>query len=535
MKILAVIPACEGSRRLPNKNIRIINGKPLIYYVIDNARRSRYITDVIVTTNSTEIITIAKQMGVKAKRRKPELCGKEVLLDTVVYDVTSEVSFQDYDYVVTLQSISPTLEVETLDTAIEECIEEQYDTVLSVADRPRFYWTVQEGKPVPGTPRDVSRHFLPSLYVETGAFLITRSCFMRPTSRLGDKIRLFELKGKEAIDVNTWGDLKQVENILNHKDAAFYVNGNNKLGLGHIYRVIELADELFFKPDIYFDTNQTDISVFGDTKHNLIPVNGVEDLFRKLEKKRYDRLINDILSTSKEYMQALRKALPNASIINFEDEGEGAELADVVFNALYEERDLSNVCTGEQYFIASKLFLIYDPITIHDKVQDVFVSFGGADPQNYTDRLLKIVSDPKYRNYHFHVVIGRAKYNTEKLLGYNKYENIQVLYDIHNMPEVMSKCDVAVTSRGRTGYELAMLGIPTISIAQNRRESLHTFISEQNGFTYLGVDPKDSVIEETLERYLHLDACARMELQSKMLRCDLRNGRKHVMNLIDNL
>lgn len=535
MRILAVIPACEGSERVPNKNIRVINGKPLVYYVIDNARRSRYITDVIVTTNSSEIATIAGQMGVKTKLRSAALCGKEVLLDTVVYDVSDKTPFENYDYVVTMQSISPTLEVDTLDRAICECIEGRYDTVVSVTNRPRYYWTMQDGKPVPSSQRDVSRHFLPPFYVETGGFLITRSCFMRPTSRLGEKIKLFELEGKEAIDVDTWGDLKQVENILRHKNAAFYVNGNNKLGLGHVYRVIELADEFFFKPDIYFDINQTDIAAFGKTTHNLIPVDGERGLLKALHEKQYDRLINDVLSTSKEFMLSLRKALPNAKIVNFEDEGDGAPLADVVFNALYEDDTVSNVCAGAQYFIASRLFLIYDPITIREKVQNVFISFGGADPQNYTDRLLKIISDPKFIPYQFYVVIGRAKHNVDELLKYNEYENIQVLYNINNMPEIMSKCDIAVTSRGRTGYELAMLGIPAISIAQNTRESFHTFISEKNGFEYLGVDPSDEKIEKTLEKYLHLNVFAREKLQRKMLDCELRDGRKRVMNLIDNL
>ena len=47
----------------------------------------------------------------------------------------------------------------------------------------------------------------------------------------------------------------------------------------------------------------------------------------------------------------------------------------------------------------------------------------------------------------------------DALLEYNKYEHIQVLYDVSNMPELMSSCDIAITSRGRTGYELALLGI----------------------------------------------------------------------------
>ena len=123
--------------------------------------------------------------------------------------------------------------------------------------------------------------------------------------------------------------------------------------------------------------------------------------------------------------------------------------------------------------------MIYDPIVIQEQVKNIFISFGGADPQNYTDRLLKIISDEKFSPYQFYVVIGRAKNNIDKLLAYNSFPNIQVLYNIDNMPEIMSKCDIAVTSRGRTGYELAMLGIPSISIAQNERESFHTFIREK--------------------------------------------------------
>lgn len=83
-------------------------------------------------------------------------------------------------------------------------------------------------------------------------------------------------------------------------------------------------------------------------------------------------------------------------------------------------------------------------------------------------------------------------------MEYNKYENIEVLYDIKNMPEIMSSCDIGITSRGRTGYELAILGIPTISMAQNARED-------------------------------------REDKQKQLLTHDLRKGRKRVLNLINSL
>ena len=63
MRILAVIPARAGSKSIPNKNIRLIGGYPLVYYAIHNALTSQYITDVIVTTDSEEVRIIAKQMG----------------------------------------------------------------------------------------------------------------------------------------------------------------------------------------------------------------------------------------------------------------------------------------------------------------------------------------------------------------------------------------------------------------------------------------------------------------------------------------
>ena len=129
--------------------------------------------------------------------------------------------------------------------------------------------------------------------------------------------------------------------------------------------------------------------------------------------------------------------------------------------------------------------MFYEPITIKDKVETVFISFGGADPQNYSDRLLKIITQEKYLEYNFKVVLGRAKLNVSELIEYNKYDNIEVLFDISNMPEIMIQCDIALTSRGRTGYELALLGIPSIAMAQNKREESTDLLIMKTDFLIL--------------------------------------------------
>ncbi len=535
MKILAVIPARAGSKAIPNKNIRTINGHPMVYYALRNALNSKYITDVIVSTDSYDVKIIAEQMGVKCHWRKPELCGDSITLDEVIYDVVMCNKIR-CDYIITMQPTSPTLNYKTLDSAIEYTIDKDLDTVISVKNAPHLSWRSENGKKVPNYKKRLNRQYLPANYMETGAFVISKRNAVTESSRLGNKLDVFEISDNEAVDVDTFIDLYTVSEILNQKKIAIYVNGNNLRGTGHIYRALELADEFLSKPDIYYDVNQTEHHLFGTTTHNLNPVNGIVELFQIIKEKQYDILINDILSTSLDYMIGLRSVMPeNGKIINFEDEGEGAGQADLVFNALYSEQSKNKVYSGEKYYIAPKLFMFYKPIEVKQQVEKVFISFGGADPQNYTDRLLKIITKAKYKHLDFIVVIGRAKQNTEALLKYNQYDNINVYFDVKNMPELMNKCDISMTSRGRTAYELAMLGIPAIVLSQNVREEGHGFVCDENGFMYMGTNPSNHMIEATLDMYIAMPIEDRKKLHDKLLSNDLKNGRKRVTRLIQNL
>lgn len=535
MRIVAVIPARAGSQTIPNKNIRSINGHPMIYYAIHNAQMSKYITDIIVSTDSYEVKTIAEQMGVKCHWRHSRLCEDSVTLDAVIFDAVIN-DKNSYDYVITMQPTSPTLQALTLDKAIEYTLDNELDTVISAINKPHLSWREEDGKKIPNYVERLNRQYLPANYVETGAFVISKRNVVTEKTRIGQNIDVYEISDNEAIDVDTFIDLYAVSEILNQKTVAIYVNGNNLRGIGHIYRALEIADEFLSKPDIYYDVNQTERSLFGTTKHNLIPVNGIVELFEIIKSKQYDIVINDILSTSLDYMIGLKSVMPEkGKIINFEDEGEGAGQADLVFNALYAEQASGNIYGGERYYIAPKIFMMYKPILIKDIVRKVFISFGGADPQNYTDRLLKIITKDKYKNKEFVIALGRAKKNVEALLEYNQYGNIKVLYDVKNMPELMNECDVSITSRGRTAYELAILGIPPIVLSQNTREEGHGFVCDENGFMYMGTNPSDHMIESALDMYITMPKEDREQLHNRLLASDLKNGRKRVISLIQNL
>ena len=392
------------------------------------------------------------------------------------------------------------------------------------------------GNLVPAYEKRLNRQDLPPYYVETGAFVIARRAVVTPQTRIGSHVEIFAVPDEESIDIDTFADFSAASHALERRKIAFYVNGNNHRGLGHVYRCLELADEFDSKPDIYYDLNQTDRAVFGVTAHNLIPVNGIGELLGTLQRERYSLFVNDILDTSLDYMIAVRTALPKAKIVNFEDGGEGSSRADLVFNALFSSEDGPNVRAGERYYIASKLFMFYHPRPIRSVVKDVFISFGGADPQNYSDRLLRILAAEKYRSINFHVVLGRAKTNVGDLLRVgDALPNVTMHHDIVDMPAVMNRCDIGITSRGRTGYELALLGIPTIAMAQNRREERHGFVCAENGFSYLGLNPSDALIESSLDAYVRLTAEERSRLRERLLSHDLRQGRVRVMELMNAL
>ncbi|OOF08170.1 cytidyltransferase, partial [Salinivibrio sp. PR5] len=280
MKTIAIIPARSGSKGIPNKNIRLLNGKPLIFYAINNALSCDLIDEVIVSTNSKEVEIIAIQMGAKVHWRNEELCGDEVTLDGVIYDSIMNYSVSDEDIVVTMQPTSPTLKTKTLKSALSFFKESRLESLISCVNKPHLAWRQDEfGNKFPDYEKRLNRQYLPSYFLETGAFLITRRACITPETRLGKKIDVFEVSEEESIDIDTYSDLKSAEQVLSNYKVAFYVNGNTKRGLGHIYRCLELADEFYVSPDIYYDTNQTTRETFGESTHNFIGVNGIGELF----------------------------------------------------------------------------------------------------------------------------------------------------------------------------------------------------------------------------------------------------------------
>lgn len=531
-KFVAVIPARAGSKGVPNKNIRMLNGKPLIAYAIDNAMKSEFIDKVIVSSDSEKVLAVARHMNADCINRDASLCGDSVTLDGVIHNAVENV---ECEYVVTMQPTSPTLTYKTLDKAIKYMIDNDYDTVISCVNSPRLAWKLNDNNElVPAYEKRLNRQYMPPEYVETGAFFITKREFVTPQSRLGKKIGVFEIPGGEAIDIDDFNDMVLVDTIMKRKKIAFYTKGNSVVGTGHIRRVLTLADEFDSKPDIYYNSTITEAKIFGDSTHNIMPVGSEEELLKAISDGNYDILINDILDSDVGYMEKVKAQNPNMKVINFDDVGDGAKLADGVINPFHSGEDAGKVKTGEKYFILNGIYRLFEPIKIKDEVKTVFICFGGADPADYTKTFAQILCDEKYKSINVNIVMGSSYRNAEYVKELCKdVEHINTYQNIDNIYDYMLCTDIAVSSRGITGYELGALGIPTMTLAENELEEIHTFLSDENGYRYIGREPAKEIIEAELDRLIGSEAALRQEMQNKLLKCDLKNGTKRVKEIID--
>ena len=436
-----------------------------------------------------------------------------------------------------MQCTSPTLKAETIKNAIEFFEGSEWDTVISAMNKPHLSWSIKDGQIVKNYDKRLNSQELPANYVETGGFLITRRECVTETGRIGRKVNIFEIPEDEAVDIDTYSDWVLCENILRRKKIMFRTVGKMKLGMGHIYRCLTLAYKLTGHDIVFVADKDSDIGIdkINESNFPLIVVDDEDDFERILDRERPDILVNDILDTSVAYMTMVNKYA--GRVVNFEDVGPGAKYADAVINALYEKGEkLHNEYYGSKYFCIRDEFLEEEPSEFSEKVENMIIIFGGADPSDLTGRMYKVAREihKEYKKIKFHFLVGFAYEHKDKIVT-DEENNIFVHNDVRRVSSYMSKADLAVTSQGRTVFELASMGVPSVVLAQNEREAEHVFAGIQNGFINLGIgkEQDDSTIISTI-KWLIMTPKVRSEMRRLQLLKDFSKGQERVMHLILN-
>lgn len=535
---LVIIPARGGSKGIPRKNLRPLNGVPLIHYSISVALRSSFMPDVYVSTDDPEIAYFAEKFGASVHHRDKNLGGDRVTLDPVIYEAYEAISKQrnkKYDFVITLQPTSPLLSTQSLDKAIEHMASNpEIETTLSAVNDTHLTWGREEGKYLPRFTARVNRQQLPPVFKETGGFFISRADIVTPTSRIGKHVSLFEVPTPEAIDIDSFEDWALCEYFLNRKIILFNVSGYQEIGLGHVYNCLTLANQILNHRVIFLVDKKSGLAFSKIAESNFeVYQQQAELLEDDIIALKPFLVVNDRLDTSKDSVQRLKEN--NIRVVNIEDLGEGASYADLVINAIYPEKEmLPRHYFGPDYFCAREEFLLHKEKEIEPSVKSVLLSFGGVDPSNLTQRVLQSINGFCLdHGIKIKVVLGLGYKNLDSL---KPFQNIEIHRNIRSISDFMFEADIAFSSAGRTIYELALIGTPSIILAQNEREMSHFFASEENGFLHLGLGNEvgtDRILNAFKDLYASFEK--RKEMNHRMKRHNIRTGRERVVKLIRDL
>ncbi|MCR6523208.1 acylneuraminate cytidylyltransferase family protein [Lysinibacillus capsici] len=219
-RCLAVIPARGGSKGVPGKNIRLLAGKPLIAWTIEAAKRSKYITTTIVSTDDEEISTVAIEYGAEVPFIRPAHLAED---DTpgVAPILHALEQCPDYDYVVVLQPTSPLRTTEDIDGTIEKMFKNDGDFCVSVAEAAQSpYWMYTLNKddvmqPLIDSPLVVRRQELPKAYILNGAVYVAKVEELKKTeSFITSETVAYEMPEERSFDIDVEKDFFVCENIM---------------------------------------------------------------------------------------------------------------------------------------------------------------------------------------------------------------------------------------------------------------------------------------------------------------------------------
>jgi len=225
MRTLVVIPARSGSKGLPDKNIKVLNGKPLIHYSIEVAQQIFSNEDICISTDSDEYIKIAQQRGLNVPFVRPENLStdkattQDVLLHSLDFYEKKGVF---YDYILLLQPTSPFREKKHLEDILMEN-NEGCDMIVSVkeTDSNPYYVLLEENeegylkKLMKG--KFTRRQDCPKVYEYNGSmYLINTKSLKNTLISNFKKIRKYEMHSKYSIDIDNQLDFDFAEFLINN-------------------------------------------------------------------------------------------------------------------------------------------------------------------------------------------------------------------------------------------------------------------------------------------------------------------------------
>lgn len=223
---LAIVPARSGSKRLPEKNIKDLCGKPLIAWSIEAGIQSKYIDKVAISTDSQEYANIAQKYGGEVPYLRPQELSQDTstTLDVLKHLITFyKDNFNErFHYVALLQPTNPIRQAKHLDEAIEKLLHYQGNAIIGVCHcehSPLWSNTLTSNERMDDFINpdiyNIRSQDLPIYYRLNGAIYIAKTDWlMESKSLFGNNTYAYKMGIEESIDIDTMLDFKVAECIL---------------------------------------------------------------------------------------------------------------------------------------------------------------------------------------------------------------------------------------------------------------------------------------------------------------------------------
>ncbi len=230
-EIAAIIPARAGSQRVPGKNLRVLNGKHLFQYAIEAALDSNLCTEVILSSDSKEILQKAKIYGdrIHLVERPAHLSGND---STAIEYVTHALDFiknsfdKQFDVIVIVQPSSPMTQGSDIDNTIQNMLDYNADCAVSIKELPHdlhptkhLFFDKQKLHPLYlFSESEKESDLQQKVYVRNGSVYVSNIKLIKNAQILSDNCAAFIMPASRSVDINDELDLLFAEFLMQRSD-----------------------------------------------------------------------------------------------------------------------------------------------------------------------------------------------------------------------------------------------------------------------------------------------------------------------------
>jgi len=496
--ILAIIQARMGSTRLPNKMTLNICGKTILEHVIERVKSCKEINKIVVATSEKERDDIIEKITVKEGLEFYRGNEENVLKR---FEEASD-NFKG-DIIIRICADSPLVDPEIIDQAIIKFLEIKPDYLTTTIKR-----TFPEGLDIEifskkildkiyelAEEKEDLEHV--TLFIKKHQYLFNCYNFESSEEFNHSELKLTLDTQEDYLFIKSIFEFLYTKNkLFNIKDILTFLknrykiiircDGSNKLGLGDIVSMLNLAANIKYYDILFLSKFEEGINKIKESGYNVEKI--PEDISLEEEisiiKKINERFKSKIIITElfrKDYQEYYKELSQITKTMVVDLFGNIEIYSDILLNwnllvnnPEYIKKNKNTIyCLGPEYALLKEKIEKYHNSNkmIKDKVENVLITMGGADPRNLTTKILNALRN--FKDIRFSIVIGSAfenKHEIKQILEKNNL-NYNLIENINDLSEIMYGSDLVLCAGGLTSFELSAMGIPFIGISNIEWES----------------------------------------------------------------